>query len=91
MIFFKDCAEIVRNLLTGRFISVFNSEWVAVQWPPSLVSWHFFIPVSLAKLKHFLYRSLLTTSFHLNFGLPQEVGPLTTKFIIFFVHDVSSC
>ena len=37
MVFFKDCAEIVRNLLTGRFISVFNSEWVAVQWPPSLV------------------------------------------------------
>lgn len=90
MVFFKDCVEIVRNLLTGRFISVFNSEWVAVQWPPSLVWWHFFIPVSLAKLKHFLYRSLLTTSFHLNFTLTQEVGPSTTKFIIFFVHNVSS-
>ena len=39
----------------------------------------------------FLRRSALTTSFHLNFGLPRGVGPSTLKFMIFFVHDVSSC
>ena len=39
----------------------------------------------------FLRRSVLTTSFHLNFGLPWNVGPSTLKLLIFFVHDVSSC
>ena len=51
---------------------------------------HFNLPLTQLRLKQFLHRSLLTTSFHLNFTLTQEVGPSTTKFIIFFVHNVSS-
>ena len=43
-----------------------------------------------AKAQTFLQSSLLTKSFYLNFGLPQEVGPSTRKSIIFFVNDVSS-
>ena len=37
----------------------------------------------------FFGMSVLTMSFHLNFGLRQDVGLSTLKFMIFFVHDVS--
>ena len=52
---------------------------------------HLDLSLASAIFSCFLRRSALTTSFHLNFGLPRGVGPSTSKFMIFFVHDVSSC
>ena len=52
---------------------------------------HFNLSVAKLGLKHFLRRLLLMTSFYLNFSLPREVGLSITKFIIFFIHAVSSC
>ena len=49
------------------------------------------LDLSLARLRFrcFLRRSVLTTSFHLNFGLPQDVGQSAWKLMIFFVDDLS--
>ena len=52
---------------------------------------HLDLSLASAIFSCFLRRSALTTSFHLNFGLPWGVGPSTSKFMIFFVYDVSSC
>ena len=52
---------------------------------------HFKLSLAKLRFKHFLHRSVLTTTFYLNFGLPQEVVPPSTKFLLIFFHDVSSC
>ena len=51
------------------------------------------LDLSLARLtfRCFLYRSVLPTSFHFNFDLPQDFGLSTLKLMILFVHDFSSC
>ena len=42
---------------------------------------YFNLPLAKLRLKHFLCRSLLTTSFHLKFSLPQNLFHLATSSI----------
>ena len=42
---------------------------------------YFNLPLAKLRLKHFLYRSLLTTSFHLKFSLPQNLFHLAISSI----------
>ena len=73
-------------LTTGRFIFLFHSELVGVKSAVSLV-WLAFIPLTKLRLTHFLCRPLLTTSFHLNFGLLQEVGPSSGSLFMMSLPD----
>ena len=73
---------------TGRFIVGWSTIWCVTGLMAFL-----HLGLSLVRLifRCFLRRSTLTTSFHLNFGLPRDVGQSIIKLIIFLVHDVSSC
>ena len=50
---------------------------------------HLDLSLGRPRFRCFLRRSALTTSFHLNFGLPRHVGQSALKLMIFFNDDVS--
>ena len=81
------------SILTGCFIFIYHEEWVRVQSTVTdlMAFLHFNLSLVKLRLKHFLHQSLLTTSFHINFGLRHELCSSTTKFIIFVVHDAFPC
>ena len=66
-------------------------DWAAVCCVTGLMAYQH-LDLSLARLVFscFLRRSALTTSFHLNFGLPRDVCSSRLKLMIFFVHDDTS-
>ena len=56
--------------------------WSAICCVTGLMAF-LYLDLSLARLifRCLLHRSVLTTSFHINIGLPQDVGPSTLKLI----------
>lgn len=80
-------------LLNGSFVSLFKRVgWSPFCWHDGLMAFlHFNLSLTKLRLKNVSGRSRLTTSLHLNFGLTSEADQSTTKFIIFFAHDVYSC
>ena len=66
--------------------------WSPFCWHDGLMAFLHFNPwLTKLRLKNVSGRSRLTLSLHLNFGLTSEADQSTTKFIIFFAHDVYSC
>ena len=93
-LFYRDFCLLYTCLLNGCFISISlsHSQWVGVQSAVTGMMTFLHLDLSLARLifRCFLQRSALTTSSQITFSQLRHVGLSKLKFLVFFVHDVSS-
>ena len=93
-LFYRDFCLLYTCLLNGCFISISlsHSQWVGVQSAVTGMMTFLHLDLSLARpiFRCFLQRSALTTSSQITFSQLRHVGLSKLKFLVFFVHDVSS-